>query len=89
MKLRIVWWIPVAAVFIAHASGILGNVGTAIIGVDNTITAVIDLKKMVAKIIPPRKPNFVPIKKVIIPPHAKLKSKNTAQAMFVKTPVKP
>lgn len=75
MKLRVVWWIPVAAVFIAHATGILGNVGTAITGVDDTLEAVIHLKAMFKPLVIP------PIKPVVVP-----KAKKVAKAVPKKAP---
>ena len=66
MKLRSPAWIIVAGAVLVQTSGVLSTAGSALIGVDNAIRATIDLKAMVAKIIPPAK--IVPIKKVVIPP---------------------
>ena len=54
MRLRVVWWIPVAAVALAHVSGVLGEVGTAISGIDKIIGAVIDIRGYTAKAPPPK-----------------------------------
>lgn len=56
--------IVAGAVFV-QASGGLSTAGSALIGIDNAIKAVIDLKAIAAKIVPP--PKFVPIKPVIVP----------------------
>ena len=65
MKLRVVWWIPVAAAILVQSSGIMTTAGNTLVGIDGAIRAIIDLKSIVAKIVPP--PKFVPIKPVVIP----------------------
>ena len=65
MRVRVVWWIPVAAVVLAHVTGVLGNVGTAITGIDNAVTATIHLKSMFQKVV------IAPINPVVIPPTKK------------------
>ena len=62
MKLRVVWWIPVAAVALAHVTGVLGNVGSAITGVDNAVTATLHLKSLFQKVV------VKPIQPVVVPP---------------------
>lgn len=57
-----------------QASGALSATGSALIGLDNGIKAVIDLKSIAAKILPP--PKFVPIKQVVIPPVRKMPTKS-------------
>ena len=72
MKLYSPAWIIVAGVVLVQTSGVLSTAGSALIGIDNAIKAVIDLKAIAAKIVPPQKLKFVPIKPVIVPPrHAK------------------
>ena len=66
MKLRSPAWIIVAGVVLVQTSGVLSTAGSALIGIDNAIRATIDLKAMVAKIVPPAK--IVPIKPVVVPP---------------------
>ena len=56
-----------------QASGALSTTGSALIGIDSAIKAVIDLRAIVAKALPP--PKFVPIKKVVIPPPRKMPTK--------------
>ena len=46
MKLRVVWWIPIAGVWIAHASGFLQQVGPIFDSVDKIIGTVTDLRKL-------------------------------------------
>lgn len=84
MKLRSPAWIIVAGAVLVQTSGVLSTAGSALIGIDNAIKATIDLKAIVAKIIPPAK--IVPIKPVVIPPTAK--PKRTAQNMPRKAPAK-
>jgi hypothetical protein len=69
MKLRnpAIIAIIAAGVVLAQAGGVISTVGSALIGIDSGIRAVIDLKTIVAKVIPPPKPKFVPIKPVMIP----------------------
>ena len=69
MKARSPAWLIIAAAVLVQGSGIVSTVGSALIGIDNTITAAIDLKKMVAGIIPPRA--FVPIRPIVVPPTKK------------------
>lgn len=52
-------WIIVAGAVLVQASGVLSTAGSALIGIDNAIKATIDLKKIVAKIVPPQKPTPV------------------------------
>lgn len=56
-----------------QASGALSTTGSALIGIDSAIKAVIDLRAMAAKLASP--PKFVPIKKVVIPPARKMPTK--------------
>ena len=51
-----------AGVVLVQASGGLSLVGNAITGVDNSIKAVIDIKKMFAPVVVP------PIHPVVVPP---------------------
>ena len=60
-------WLLVAIAVLAQATGIIGNVGSAITGVDNAITATIDLKKMFTPV------TIQPIKPVVVPPVKKKK----------------
>ena len=55
----------VAGAVLVQASGALSTAGSALIGIDNAIKATIDLKTIIAKIIPP--PKFVPIKPIVVP----------------------
>ena len=64
MKLRSPFWIVLGAVLV-QTSGGLSTAGSALIGIDNAIKATIDLKAIVAKIVPPAK--IVPIKPVVVP----------------------
>ena len=70
MKVRSPAWIIVAGAVLIQASGVLSTAGSALIGIDSAIRATIDLKVLAAKIIPPPKPKFVPIKPVTIPKKA-------------------
>jgi len=81
VKARSPAWLIAAAVVLAQASGVVSTVGSALIGIDNAITATIDLKKMVAKIIPPRpaKFSFAPIQPVVVPPTKKQMPKKVTQ----------
>ena len=54
------------------ASGALGTVGNALVGIDGGIRAAIDLRALVVKVLPPQ-PKFVPIKKVVVPKKAPTK----------------
>ena len=65
MKLYSPAWIIVAGAVLVQASGGLSTAGSALIGIDNAIKAVIDLKAIAAKIIPA--PKFTPIKTVVVP----------------------
>lgn len=67
MKLYSPAWIIIAGAVLVQASGGLSTAGSALIGIDNAVKATIDLKTLVAKIIPPPKTKFVPIKPVVIP----------------------
>ena len=69
MKLRVVWWIPIVGAVLVQTSGVLSTTGSALIGIDNAIRATIDLRTIVAKMVPP--PKFVPIKPVVVPPMKK------------------
>ena len=73
MKARSPAWIIVAGAVLVQASGALSTTGSALIGIDSAIKAVIDLRSIVAKALPP--PKFVPIKKVVIPPARKMPTK--------------
>ena len=73
MKLHSPAWIIVAGAVLVQASGGLSTAGSALIGIDNAIKAVIDLKTIVAKIIPP--PKFVPIKPVVVPKPKRMPTK--------------
>ena len=66
MKLYSPAWILVVGAVLVQASGGLSTAGSALIGIDNAIKATIDLKALVAKIVPPQK--IVPIKPVVVPP---------------------
>ena len=68
MKVRSPAWIIVAGAVLVQSSGIISTVGSALIGIDGAIKATIDLKSIVAKVLPPPTPKFVQIKKVVIPP---------------------
>ena len=63
MIIRSPAWIVVGALALAQASGVIGNVATVISGIDNSINAVIDLRKFLP---PPlvMKPIVVPSAKV-------------------------
>lgn len=80
MKVRSPTWIVIAGVVLAQASGILGAVGTGITGLDNAITATIDLKKKFREAVAVP---FKPIKPVVIPAP---KVKKTALTMPKKAP---
>ena len=73
MKARSPAWIIVAGAVLVQASGALSTTGSALIGIDSAIKAVIDLKALAAKVLPP--PKFVPIKKVVVPPTRKMPTK--------------
>ncbi len=84
MKARSPAWIIVAGAVLVQASGILGLVGSAVTGLDNTITAAIDLKKIFHKaVVVPFQP-IQPIQPIVVPPTAK--PKKTAQSMPRKAP---
>ena len=51
--------------------------GNALVGIDGAIRAIIDLKTIIAKMIPP--PKFVPIKQVVVPQTKKQIPKKVAQ----------
>jgi hypothetical protein len=70
MKLRSPAWIIIAGAVLVQSSGVLSTAGSALIGIDNAIRATIDLKALVAKIVPPAK--IVPIKPVVVPPIKKV-----------------
>ena len=80
MKLRSPAWIIVAAALIVQGSGGLSAIASAIVGIDNGIKAVIDIKAMFHPVV------IKPIKPVIIPPMAK--PKNPVNSMPVKAPRK-
>lgn len=60
-------WIVAAGVVIAQATGAISTVGSVLIGVDNSIKAAIDLKKL----LPVAVPQFPQIKPVVVPPPKK------------------
>lgn len=62
MKLRSPAWIIVAGAIIVQGSGGLSAIGNAIVGIDNGIKAVVDLKAMFTKVV------IKPIQPVVIPP---------------------
>ena len=49
MRLRVVWWIPIAGVWIAHASGFFQQVGPIFENLDKVIGTVTDVRKLVPK----------------------------------------
>lgn len=61
-------WIIAVGALLVQASGALSLTGNALIGIDHAITATIDLKKIVASILPPPKPVIPKIKPVVVPP---------------------
>ena len=63
-------WIVIVGGAVLSASGALGTVGNALIGIDGGIRAAVDLRTLVTKAFPP-KPKFVPLKPVVIPKKAK------------------
>ena len=65
MIIRSPAWIIVAGAALIQASGILSTTGSALIGIDSALRATIDLKALVATIVP--KPKFAPINPVTIP----------------------
>ena len=50
MKLRVVWWIPVAGAFLAHATGVLDTASQILGGIDKSLNAVVDLRKVVPQV---------------------------------------
>ncbi len=71
MRVRSPAWIIIAGGVLLQASGVLSVAGSALIGIDNAITATIDLKKFVAKVLPARKVALKPVKPVVIPKKAR------------------
>lgn len=69
MKAQSPVWIVLAGAVLVQTSGVMSTVGSALVGVDSAIRATIDLKTIIAKIVPP--PKFVPIKQVVVPPTKK------------------
>ena len=74
----------VVGAVLVQASGAISTTGSALIGIDNAIKATIDLRAVVAKIIPPAK--IVPLHPIIIPPRAM--PKKTVYVMPTKAPPK-
>jgi hypothetical protein len=68
MKLYSPAWVVVAGAVLLQTSGALTTAGSALIGIDNAIKATIDIRAIVARIVPPAK--IVPIKPVVIPKKA-------------------
>jgi hypothetical protein len=65
MRLRVVWWIPIAGVWIAHASGFLQQVGPIFESLDKVIGTVTDMRKLakVAPAAPMQARSVTPLKK--------------------------
>ena len=74
MPIAIAPWLLAGLIVFAQAADIFGKIGSAITGIDNTITATIDLKKMFKKVV------IEPIQPIVVPASAK--------KMPVKAPVK-
>jgi hypothetical protein len=76
VKARSPAWIIVAGAVLLQASGVVSTVGSALIGIDNTITAVVDLRKVFHKavVVP-----FQAIHPVVIPPMKKQMPKKVTQ----------
>jgi hypothetical protein len=67
MTLAFAPWLILAIAVATQATGVLGTVGSAITGVDNAITATLDLKRLFTPLV------IQPIKPVVIPPAKKKK----------------
>jgi hypothetical protein len=77
VKARSPAWIIIAGAVLVQSSGIMTTTGNALVGIDGAIRAIIDLKTIIAKMIPP--PKFVPIKQVVVPQTKKQIPKKVAQ----------
>lgn len=51
MPLALAPWLLAGLIVLAQASNIIGKVGSAITGIDNAVTATVDLKKIFNKVV--------------------------------------
>ena len=73
MPLAVAPWLLAGIIVLAQASGVIGNIGTIITGIDKAVTATVDLKAVFHKVV------IAPIQPVVIPPPAKAMPRKAPQ----------